>query len=118
MNTYFQDLTASIRSFTPKFGITVPDYSFMSYNTQREENVSCIYPASNSRVTAHVITDLMQLWEYSRSGLIYMKELGEGQFGKVLLMKAHVSSYIATPNNFPITVSRVLQVLLAHFQWL
>ncbi|CAI8011353.1 Inactive tyrosine-protein kinase transmembrane receptor ROR1 [Geodia barretti] len=27
-------------------------------------------------------------WQYPRSQLIYMRELGEGQFGKVLLMKA------------------------------
>lgn len=31
-----------------------------------------------------------QEWEYPRCNLIYMRELGEGQFGKVLLMKAKV----------------------------
>lgn len=42
----------------------------------------------------------MQAWEYSRSALIYMKELGEGEFGKVLLMKAHVRSNRATLSIF------------------
>ena len=32
----------------------------------------------------------MQEWQYPRNQLIYMSELGEGQFGKVLLMKAQV----------------------------
>ena len=31
-----------------------------------------------------------QDWEYPRANLIYLRELGEGQFGKVLLMKAKV----------------------------
>ncbi len=33
----------------------------------------------------------LQNWSYPRSDLTYMRELGEGQFGKVLLMKATVS---------------------------
>ena len=32
-----------------------------------------------------------QDWYYDRSKLVYMRELGEGQFGKVLLMKATVN---------------------------
>ncbi len=32
-----------------------------------------------------------QQWQYPRSKLTYMRELGEGQFGKVLLMEARVS---------------------------
>lgn len=35
----------------------------------------------------------MQEWEYPRKDLIYLKELGEGEFGKVLLMKAQVGIY-------------------------
>lgn len=31
-----------------------------------------------------------QDWEYPRKNLVYLKELGEGEFGKVLLMKAQV----------------------------
>ena len=31
-----------------------------------------------------------QNWQYPRNKLIYIRELGEGQFGKVLLMKAQV----------------------------
>ena len=31
-----------------------------------------------------------QDWEYPRHKLIYLRELGEGQFGKVLLMRAQV----------------------------
>ena len=37
----------------------------------------------------------MQTWEYPRSKLIYMRELGEGQFGKVLLMRANVNKLSA-----------------------
>ena len=33
---------------------------------------------------------IMQDWQYPRNKLIYTRELGEGQFGKVLLMKAQV----------------------------
>lgn len=33
----------------------------------------------------------MQEWEYPRENLIYLRELGEGQYGKVHLMKAKVS---------------------------
>ena len=32
----------------------------------------------------------IQEWQYPRNRLVYMRELGEGQFGKVLLMKAQV----------------------------
>ena len=38
-----------------------------------------------------VTCDKWQDWEYPRKNLIYLKELGEGEFGKVLLMKAQVS---------------------------
>ena len=33
-----------------------------------------------------------QDWSYDRSQLTYMREIGEGQFGKVLLMKAKVTT--------------------------
>ena len=32
----------------------------------------------------------VQDWDYLRSNLIFMRDLGEGQFGKVMLMKATV----------------------------
>ena len=35
-----------------------------------------------------------QNWQYPRNQLVYMRELGEGQFGKVLLMKAQVCNYL------------------------
>ena len=35
-----------------------------------------------------------QNWQYPRNQLVYMRELGEGQFGKVLLMKAQVCNYV------------------------
>ena len=38
---------------------------------------------------------LFQNWEYPRKNLVYLKELGEGEFGKVLLMKAQVSLSIS-----------------------
>ena len=39
---------------------------------------------------------LFQNWEYPRKNLVYLKELGEGEFGKVLLMKAQVNIIIWT----------------------
>lgn len=38
-----------------------------------------------------VLLPLMQDWEYDRTQLTFLRELGEGQFGKVLLMQAKVS---------------------------
>ena len=43
-------------------------------------------------VIAYVFHVSLQEWEYPRESLVYMKELGEGQFGKVHLMKAKVRS--------------------------
>jgi len=37
-----------------------------------------------------------QRWGYPRENLIYLREIGEGQFGKVHLMNAKVRVYIHT----------------------
>ena len=36
----------------------------------------------------------IQDWEYNRDELTYLRDIGEGQFGKVLLMRAKVESLI------------------------
>ena len=61
----------SSMEFSPSFGYTAPAHDFSEYNRTR----------SNSDVRE---------WQYPRSRLVYHRELGEGQFGKVLLMKAQV----------------------------
>ena len=50
------------------------------------------------KATAHNFTEFnrtrsnstVREWQYPRSGLAYHRELGGGQFGKVLLMEAQV----------------------------
>lgn len=56
-------------SFSPKYGVTVPDVDFHHFNVNRKGGG-------------------IDKWDYPRDKLIYMRELGEGQFGKVLLMRA------------------------------
>jgi hypothetical protein len=53
---------------SPKFGHSAPFHNFVGYNRSR----------TNSSVRE---------WQFPRSNLVYLRELGEGQFGKVLLMK-------------------------------
>ena len=36
----------------------------------------------------------IQDWEYNRDELTYLRDIGEGQFGKVLLMRGKVESLI------------------------
>jgi len=48
-----------------------------------------LYPTFIS-YSVHTFFDEIQEWRYSRDQLIYLRELGEGQFGKVLLMNAKV----------------------------
>ena len=60
--------------FQPIHGIRTPSVDFCTYNRTRFH------------------TNVRQ-WQYPRSNLTYMRELGEGQFGKVLLMEAKVSKY-------------------------
>ena len=50
----------------------------------------------------------LQEWDYPREKLTYMRELGEGQFGKVLLMKAQVGG----PWGEGCTVGRCVNLLL------
>ena len=62
----------------------VPDIDFTEYNRQRSEKVYSVF------VCYGVLTIRLQDWEYDRDQLIYLRDIGEGQFGKVLLMKAKV----------------------------
>ena len=57
---------------SPRFGHSAPFHDFVGYNRSR----------ANSGA---------QTWQFPRSSLVYLRELGEGQFGKVLLMKTQVS---------------------------
>jgi hypothetical protein len=50
----------------PKYGVMSPTVDFHNYNRERSDDD----------------------WEYDRTQLTYLREIGEGQFGKVLLMKA------------------------------
>ena len=56
---------------SPKFGHSAPFHDFVGYNRSR----------TNSNVHE---------WQFPRSNLVYLRELGEGQFGKVLLMRTQV----------------------------
>lgn len=56
---------------SPRFGHSAPMHDFVCFNRSRANSGS-------------------QEWQYPRSNLVYLRELGEGQFGKVLLMKAQV----------------------------
>ena len=71
---------------TLKYGFKAPLLDYYTFNCSRQSDVSnhiimCIYVRS---LYAN------QDWSYDRSQLTYMREIGEGQFGKVLLMKAKV----------------------------
>ena len=56
---------------SPRFGYSAKIHDFAHYNRSRAD--------SSARE-----------WQYPRSSLVYLRELGEGQFGKVILMKAQV----------------------------
>lgn len=61
-------------------------------------HVQCVLIASSILTVmlqsfADHLSNCMQEWEYPRENLIYLRELGEGQYGKVHLMKAKVSEY-------------------------
>ncbi|XP_064401515.1 uncharacterized protein LOC135347441 isoform X3 [Halichondria panicea] len=55
--------------FKPRYGIIAPAIDFTMYNKERSSST-------------------INNWDYPRNNLVYLRELGEGQFGKVLLMKA------------------------------
>ena len=40
----------------------------------------------------HVYSMYIQNWEYNRDELTYLRDIGEGHFGKVLLMRGKVES--------------------------
>ena len=63
----------------------VPEIDFTEYNRQRSENV-CVCVCVCVNTTCCYAQD----WEYDRDELTYLRDIGEGQFGKVLLMKAKV----------------------------
>ncbi len=68
----------------------IPEVDFCSYNRMRSKTSNEVYIRHRifTYIRAH---QNLQNWSYPRSNLTYMRELGEGQFGKVLLMKATVS---------------------------
>ncbi|CAI8001574.1 Proto-oncogene tyrosine-protein kinase receptor Ret [Geodia barretti] len=55
--------------FVSKYGVSATGLDFTEFNSSRANTG-------------------MRNWEYPRSKLIFMRDLGEGQFGKVMLMKA------------------------------
>ena len=71
-------------TFRPRFGVMPPTVDFTHYNAQRAEKVCWIC------CLIVCMPIFSQDWMYDRSNLVYTREIGEGQFGKVLLMKAKV----------------------------
>jgi len=76
-------------TFTPKHGIRAPKVDYHRYNSVRK--------SAKDKVQYYKYTCILDFmlqkansWEFDRNKLVYMRELGEGQFGKVLLMKAKV----------------------------
>ena len=69
-----------------KYGYKAPLQDYHKFNCSRQDNV---------RIASQIFSYFVQFqyrqeWKYDRSQLIYMREIGEGNFGKVLLMKAKV----------------------------
>jgi hypothetical protein len=56
-------------TFVSKYGVSVAGFDFTEFNRSRANTG-------------------MRNWDYPRSKLIFMRDLGEGEFGKVMLMKA------------------------------
>ncbi|XP_065897502.1 leukocyte tyrosine kinase receptor-like isoform X2 [Dysidea avara] len=59
-------------TFVPKHGVRAPNVDYHRYNSVRKSTKD----------------KKGKSWEFDRNKLVYMRELGEGQFGKVLLMRA------------------------------
>ena len=70
---------------TLKYGFKAPLLDYYTFNCSRQCDVSNIIS-----MCIYVVLFTNQDWSYDRSQLTYMREIGEGQFGKVLLMKAKV----------------------------
>ena len=79
-------------TFKPRFGIIVPSVDFTTFNRQRPEQVATTrtFLCSVHHFILCVCVLLSKGWDYDRGQLVYLREIGEGQFGKVLLMKAKV----------------------------
>ena len=86
----------SSMQIAPLFGHLAPVHDFVGYNRSR----------ANSNV---------QEWQYPRSSLVYLRELGEGQFGKVLLMKTQVcrTSLTATHAHTHLCIIMCRKILLS-----
>ena len=76
---------------TLRYGLPAPLRDYYHFNCSRKDSVRNMgsYPVFNS--LGHVFQD----WRYDRTQLVYMREIGEGQFGKVLLMTAKVITAIS-----------------------
>ena len=91
-----QSIETGTMCFKPQYGVNVPEIDFHEYNRERSgsmlnNSVSLLQIFRNSIMILYVRLIDIQHWYYPRGNLIYMRELGEGQFGKVLLMKAKVN---------------------------
>ncbi len=79
--------------FTPRYGIVAPAIDFTMYNKERSSTIN-VSPRKLLSQLGFIVCVCVysQNWDYPRNNLVYLRELGEGQFGKVLLMKAKVCS--------------------------
>ena len=68
-----------------KYGISSPLQNYYHFNCSRQNNV-CNSVCIHDKIQFMLLQD----WSYDRRQLTYMRELGEGHFGKVLLMIAKV----------------------------
>ena len=93
------------RGDTLKYGFKAPLLDYYGFNCSRQYDVRttictytlfCCYQCCDN-----------QDWSYDRAQLIYMREIGEGQFGKVLLMKAKVIDCHSLLKSFPLAVTHL-----------
>lgn len=79
----------SLFTFRPLYGVMPPFVDFTLYNAQRTEDVSyahCYAALEHLESMMYCVQD----WMYDRSRLVFLREIGEGEFGKVLLMRTKV----------------------------
>ena len=104
-------MTKRPRTDTLKYGLASPLHDYYHFNCSRQNSVRMhgFNITSYIEYIASCVSHFMQLqdWSYDRAQLIYMREIGEGQFGKVLLMKAKV---------FFTCSQLVIEILKRYFQ--
>ncbi len=70
-------------------------WQYMSRSWPHHINVPATSNTANPVATLQCLLFIvrwLQGWEYPRDSLVYVRELGEGQFGKVLLMRTQAVS--------------------------